>query len=93
VIEGGHIVYITEGRHSAVVLMAYVAATCLTPMLSSWRALNFLGVLLLAGSAVTYALYWQAFVSVWCFFAAVASMIIVYHFEWMRRQHPSMAGP
>jgi hypothetical protein len=32
-----------------------------------------------------------AFVSVWCFFAAAASMVILCHFEWARRRSPGAA--
>jgi hypothetical protein len=41
---------------------------------------------------VAYAFYWEAFISVWCFFAAVASVAILCHFEWSRRSRLRSAG-
>ena len=35
--------------------------------------------------------YWEAFVSIWCFFAAAASVVILCHFEWERRQRLHVA--
>lgn len=84
-ISHGHIVYITEYRHSALVSIAYLAATCLPPLLSSQRSVVVLGAIVLAGLIVAYVFYWEAFVSVWCFFAAAASVTILCHFEWSRR--------
>ncbi len=90
-IQGGHIVYVTEYRHSAPRLLAYLAATSLALMLSSRRTLLALGAIILAGSSVTYVFYWEAFVSIWCFFAAAASVVILCHFEWERRQRLHVA--
>jgi len=39
-----------------------------------------------AGSVIAYHFYRTAFVSVWCFFAAGASLVILGHFEWSHRQ-------
>jgi len=46
-----------------------------------------------AGLVVAYAFYWEAFISVWCFFAAAASVAILCHFEWLRRSSLRIAGP
>jgi hypothetical protein len=46
----------------------------------------------LAGSALAYVFYWEAFVSVWCFFAAAASVVILLHFERSRRARLRRAG-
>ena len=35
---------------------------------------------------VSYFYYWEAFSSIWCFFAAGASVVIVLHFERVRQQ-------
>jgi hypothetical protein len=83
----GHIVYVTEKKHSAAFGLAYLAATGLPLVLSSQRAVAGLGVIVLIGCATAYVVYWEALVSVWCFFAAAASVVILYHFEAVRR-HP-----
>jgi hypothetical protein len=79
-----HIVYFTEARHSDGLGLAYLAATGLPGMLSSRRSILTVGSITLVGSLVAYLFYWEAFVSVWCFFAAAASVMIVLHFEWAR---------
>ena len=84
-ISGGHIVYVTEYRHSDVVGAAYLAATGLPLLLSSRRSIVVLGAIILVGLIVAYIFYWEAFISVWCFFAAAASVAILCHFEWSRR--------
>ncbi len=84
-IQNYHIVYGTGYRQPAVVSALYLAATGLPLLLSSQRTVVVLGRIILAGLVVAYALYWEAFISVWCFFAAIASVAILYHFEWSRR--------
>src|SRR5689334_7720600 len=91
-ISDGHIVYVTEYRHSDAVGTAYLAATGLPLLLSSQRSVVVLGAIVLVGLIVAYAFYWEAFVSVWCFFAAAASVAILCHFEWSRRSRPQIAN-
>ncbi|WP_300299359.1 DUF6629 family protein [Ferrovibrio sp.] len=81
----GHIVYLTAYSHSDMVTVAYFLATVLALLLSSHRTVIGLGAVILAGYAVSYFFYWQAFVSVWCFFAAAASVAILGHFQYARR--------
>jgi hypothetical protein len=87
-----HIVYVTAYRHSDAVGLAYLAATALPLLLSSRRTVAVVGGIVLVGSAVAYATYWEAFVSVWCFFAAAASAVILCHFVWLRRQRLNAAA-
>ena len=84
-IVDGHIVYGAGFRQPAIVGSAYLAAIGLPLLLSSHRAVVVLGAIVLVGLVVTYAFYWDAFISVWCFFAAAASVAIPCHFEWSRR--------
>lgn len=93
VIRDGHVVYVTEPRHSAGLALAYLAATCLAAVLSSWRTVAVLGVIVLVGCVVAYVLYWEAFASVWCFFAAAASAVILGHFEHSHRRRLRLAHP
>ena len=87
-----HIVYVSEHRHSDAVAIAYLAATGVSLVLSSQRTVFVLGAIILAGSVIAFVFYWEAFISVWCFFAAAASAVILCHFEWARRQRPRIAG-
>ena len=91
-IVDGHIVYVTEYRHSDLIGLAYLAATGLSLLMSSHRTVVAFGAIVLAGAATAYVVYWEAFVSVWCFFAAAASVAILWHFEWSRRRRLRMAG-
>ncbi len=91
-ISDGHIVYGTAYRQPAAVGVAYLAATGLPLLLSSKRTVVVLGAIVLAGLIVAYAFYWEAFISVWCFFAAAASVAILCHFEWSRRSNLRTAG-
>lgn len=60
----------------------------LAPLLEKWKAggpvvfaFAWLGLIILTGSAVTFLAYEEAFISVWCFFAAAASIVIALHFR------------
>lgn len=79
-----HIVYVNNPGAPLSVGFLYLAATAGGPALSSIRAVNILGALVFVGSLAAYAFYTEAFVSVWCFFAAGASAIILTHFERVR---------
>ncbi|MEQ8815729.1 MAG: hypothetical protein RLO51_02380 [Thalassobaculum sp.] len=81
----GHIVYSTGLEPSALVGFGYLAATAGSLLLSTRRTVALLGVMVLAGSVVTYLAYWDAFVSVWCYFAAASSLVLLGHFEWSHR--------
>jgi len=81
----GHIAYVPDDRHFDAVGLAYLGATCVPLMLSSRRTIVVLGTIILVGSVVAYAYYWETFTSVWCFFAAAASVVVLGHFERMRR--------
>lgn len=59
------------------VVRAVYLATCAVPLvLSSDRSLRGFGVLLVASAAVTEAVFWYSFTSVWCFFAAALSLYL-----------------
>ena len=79
------IVYRMPGGHPLWLGVAYMTATTVPLIVSSRRVLRALGVVILAGSAIAYVFYWQSFLSVWCFFAAAASTVILAHFELARR--------
>lgn len=60
---------------------AYLVATTMGLLLASRRAVAALGLVVLAGAIVSYIVYADTFISVWCFFAAVASVLIASHFR------------
>lgn len=86
------IVYRTMPGDPIPIGLGYLAATSLPLVLSSRRAILVLGGVTLTGCVVAYAFYWEAFLSVWCFFAAAASIVILSHFEWSRRRNLRLAA-
>ena len=65
--------------HLPITPAALYALTILVPLLiSSHRLIKIFGVLVVLSSVLTSAAYGYAYVSVWCFFAAVLSLYLVY---------------
>ncbi len=87
----GHIVYPSQYEPSVILALGYLAATVLPLMLSSQRTIVVLGGIIFLGLVTACIFYWEAFVSVWCFFAAAASVVILGHFEQSRRAHLHIA--
>jgi hypothetical protein len=56
----------------------YVLFTCGPMFLSSNRSLNLLGLCILGGLVVSAGLFFYTLLSVWCFFAALASSLIFF---------------
>jgi len=84
-IVDGHIVYSGKPGLSPEIIFMYLLATGMAPLLSSRRIVSLFGAIVVLGTFTTYAFYWEAFVSVWCFFAALGSTAILAHFERARR--------
>ena len=79
------IVYHTDSGNPLLVGALYLLASTAPLLLSTRRTIFSLGVIVLTGSVVAYLFYWQAFQSVWCYFAAAGSAVIFAHFETSRR--------
>lgn len=92
-IADGHIVYDNNPGAPFSVGSLYLFATAGAPALSSIRAVNVLALLVFLGSLVAYAVYNEAFLSVWCFFAAAASGVILMHFERARAARRAAGSP
>lgn len=63
----------------------YLLATIGSLLLSGDRGLVLFGVLVAVGAAVSFALWRQEYVSTWCAFAAVCSVVLTL---WVRRRRP-----
>jgi len=72
----GHIIYKNDHHYPPGIEAPYVLATTISLLLSSHRSVQLLAVVILAGFAVAYISFHQAYISVWCFFAAAASMLV-----------------
>jgi hypothetical protein len=91
-IEEHHIVY-AEGIPTPLAIgVAYHVATVLAPALSTYRVLKAFAAIVLGSSIFTYLAFWDAYTSVWCFFAAGASVIIALHFLRERQREASASA-
>ena len=80
-VEGRSIFYDSPHFFIMGVLVVYLLATCVTGLFSSHRCVNIFGVLAFFLAIAAYQVSVNTFVSVWCFFAAVLSLLIVIHFH------------
>jgi hypothetical protein len=72
----GHIVYRNDAQYPTGIEVPYVLATTVSLLLSSHRAVQILGAVIMAGFAVAWVSFHHAYISVWCFFAAMASVLV-----------------
>lgn len=77
-----HIVYISPHFYLAPVIVLYVAATCFSEFFSSHGFVKLFGGLALLSFIATYVFHTRALVSVWCFFAALLSVLIYLHMRY-----------
>jgi len=75
-----HIRYRLPHDNEEIMFAFYATATCLAPLLSSYKSVRLLGSVIIASMITTYVFYTIWFASVWCYFAALISMIILLHF-------------
>ncbi len=59
----------------------YVIITCMTCFISSHKMIKIFGAVALLSLFIAYQFYNVTFTSVWCFFAAILSLIIYFHFR------------
>lgn len=52
----------------------------MSPLFSSHRSVRWFGVSISVSLVVTYVFYTTWFISVWCFFSAVISSLVLLHF-------------
>ena len=82
---GNHIVYVSPHFYVIQMMVFYVAAACVSCFFSSHRFIKIFGALLLISFIVSYIMYIVALVSIWCFFAAILSFVIYFHFRFTDR--------
>ena len=76
---GGHIEYNARHLYAPVVMLFYLAATTGSLMMSGHAWVRRLGVLALVASVEAYLAFARWFISVWCFFAAILSVLVLLH--------------
>ena len=77
---GGHIEYASPHFYIVAVMAGYLTATCVSMLFSSHRWVRVFGLAALTSFVLSYAVYTRWLISVWCFFAAVLSAIVLIHF-------------
>lgn len=79
-VVGNHIDYVSPHFYNEVVLTFYVLATCASSLLSSHPAVRWFGVATSISLILAAAIYTAWFFSVWCFFAAATSVVVLLYF-------------
>lgn len=85
-VRGNSLVYVNQGTDYAAVAVIYVVATCGALFFSKIKPMIILGAVNLAILLLVMAFKRYAFTSLWCAYAAVASVIILAYF-WKSKAH------
>jgi len=75
------IVYVGNNQISEMVFGFYMLATCISCFISSHIFIRIFGIGIIIAAYISYLFYAYAFTSVWCFFAAIISFMILFHFK------------
>lgn len=75
------IAYDVDASHVYVLVVGYVIATCGPALLSSRPYLRWFGAVNLAAASIAATVYRVEFASVWCLYAALASLLLFEHFR------------
>ncbi len=87
-ITGNSIVYVNQGTNNTYVAILYVIATCGSLLFSKIKDMVIFGVANLAILLTVMAVKRYAFTSLWCAYAAVASVIVLAYFWKSMRIRP-----
>ncbi len=79
-LRDNHISYVFEHGRVATATALYLLGVCVSPLLSSHRIVRLFGVVANLSLVAAYAVYANWFISVWCFFAAALSSVVLLHF-------------
>ncbi len=63
------------------VLTLYVFTTCISFFISSNKIINIIGVVMIISFFIAGWFFSETFISVWCFFAAILSVLIYWYFK------------
>lgn len=85
-VRGNSLVYINQGTNHVAVAVIYVVATCGSLFFSKIKSMIIFGVVNLAILLIVMGFKRYAFTSLWCAYAAVASVIILAYF-WKSSAH------
>jgi hypothetical protein len=91
-LKGNSIVYINQATNNTAVALLYVAATCGSLFFSKVKAMVIFGMANLAILLIVMEVKRYAFTSLWCAYAAVASVIILVYFRRSSGDRPFLYG-
>lgn len=83
-----HIIYHSPNFYVYPTVLFYLIATCGSCFISSYRMVNLLGVLTWLFAFLAYCIEVTAFRSLWCFFAAILSVLIYLFFRFRSKANP-----
>jgi len=92
-VRGNSIVYINQATNNTAVAIFYVIATCGSLFFSKVRAMVLFGAANLIILLVVMSFKRYAFTSLWCAYAAIASVIILAYFWRSHRERPFLYAP
>jgi hypothetical protein len=87
-VKGNSIVYINQATNNTAVAVLYVIATCGSLFFSKVRAMVAFGAANLTILLIVMAFKRYAFTSLWCAYAAIASVIVLAYFWRSSRERP-----
>lgn len=77
---GHHIEYVTPHYFALATMALYLLSTSASQLLSTHGAVRAFGLLALLSFGAAYVAYATWFISVWCYFAAALSAVVLLHF-------------
>ena len=86
-IRGHTVGYFVDLSHAELLIAGYLFATVGSLLLSGDRGLKLFGVMVAVGALICWALWRMEFVSTWCAFAALWSVVL---FGWVCRRPPTV---
>ena len=84
-----HILYDFPNPYEQITITLYVIATCASLLFSSHRRVAAFGIVAFVSAVTAHVFYTMWFISVWCFFAAVLSIIVLWNFTDRRLKSPT----
>lgn len=73
--------YYSSDSYPLLVIMFYLLATCGSCFFSSHRIINLFGLVLSLSFIIAAWFFFQTFFSVWCFLAAILSVLVYWYFK------------
>ncbi len=80
-IIGGSIAYQSPHLYTFIIISLYLIATCVSCLFSSHKIVNIFGAVTLVSFGIAAWFFIETFLSVWCFFSAILSILVYWYFQ------------